>query len=152
MIRSLLLAVWAAAVALAAERGAGMVEARREAARIAAEKPAEVRVETRKAKPVSVPISRGGQMRGYVVMNIAYVVDVAAAAAFGRDIEPYLLEQAFAALYADASFDADRLDAYDLARFKATLGERLAQRLGAPVVRDLLIQEFNYVAAADLRK
>lgn len=152
MIRTLALAIWAAAVALGAERGAAMVEARREAARIAAARPPEPKIETRKARPLSVPISRGGQMRGYVVMTLAFVVDAAAAAAFGRDVEPYLLDEAFSALYADASFDADRLEAYDLDRFKTGLSARLAARLGAPVVRDVLVQEFNYVAASDLRK
>lgn len=152
MIRTLGVALWAAAVALGAERGVVIVEARREAARLAALKPPETKIETRKAKPLSVPISRGGQMRGYVVMNLAYMVDSAAAAAFGRDIEPYLLDEAFSTLYADAGFDADHLDSYDLAGFKARLGERLKERLGGPVVRDVLVQEFNYVAVADMRR
>ena len=152
MIRTLIIALWSAVVALGAERGAIMYEARQEAARVAALKPPEPKIETRKAKPLSVPIARGGQMRGYVVMNLVYVVDAGAAAAFGRDIEPYLLDEAFSALYADASFDVDRIEAYDVERFKAGIGQRLQTRLGAPIVREVLIQEFNYVAAADLRQ
>jgi hypothetical protein len=152
MIRTLLLALWSAGVALGAERGAYLVEAKREAARLAALKPPEARIETRKARALSVPISRGGQMRGYVVLNLAYVVDLAAATAFGRDVEPYLVDEAFSTLYADSNFDADKLEAYDVAAFKATVARRLGERLGAPVVKDVLIQEFNYVAASDLRK
>lgn len=152
MIRTLAIALWAAAVALGAERGVAMVEARREAARVAALRPPEPKIETHKAKPLSVPISRGGQMRGYVVMNLAFVVDATAAKAFGREVEPYLLDEAFSALYADASFDVDHLETYDLEKFKTGLAKRLDARLGAPVVRDVLIQEFNYVSAADLRK
>jgi|APMI01.1.fsa_nt_gi hypothetical protein len=152
MIRTIGIALWAAAVALGAERGVVLMEAKREAARAAALKPPEAKIETRKAKPLSVPISRGGEMRGYVVMNLAYMVDAGAAAALGRDIEPYLLDEAFSALYADQSFDADHLDAYDLTRFKTRLNERLNERLGAAVVRDVLVQEFNYVAVADMRK
>lgn len=150
MIRALALAAWAAAVALGAERGAIVFEARREAARLAALKPAEAKIETRKAKPLSAPISRGGRMRGYAVVSLAYAVDVGAAA--GRDIEPYLLDEAFSALYADAGLDPDHIEAYDLDRFKTAIVKRLDARLGAGVVRDVLVQEFNYVAASDLRR
>lgn len=153
MIRAAILAVWVGVVALGAERALLQREARQqaEAATLAAAGPAE-RIETRKAKPLSAPIARGGRLRGYVVVQLAYVVESGEAARFGRDIDPYVLDEGFAALYADASFDPDHLETYDLARFKAALTERLAARMGARVVRDVLIQDFNYVAASDIRQ
>lgn len=153
MIRAVILSLWVGTVALGAERALLWREARQkaEAAALAAAVPVQS-VETRKAKPLSAPIARGGRLRGYVVAQLSYVVDAQEAARFGRDVEPYVLDEGFATLYADASFDPDHLDTYDLARFKAALIERLATRLGARIVRDVLIQDFNYVAASDIRQ
>lgn len=150
VLGTVLLSLWSAGFALGGVEGARWMDERRAAQ--AAHAKDERKFEVKKPKPLTVPIVQGGKMQGYVVVQLAYGVDLKAAAAFGADPEPYLLDEAFAYLYADATFNPAQVESYDLDRLKSALEKRVAQRIKSDAVRDILVQEFNYVAIADLRR
>jgi hypothetical protein len=148
MLKSLFVALWSAAAALGAAHGYGVWETRRAAAKVAAPAPG---AELRKARPLNVPIVQDGELLGYVVVQLAYMVDVEALKAARIDPEPYLLDEAFRLIYGDPSLDFRRLEKYDVDRFKRALDARLPARLKSDAVREVLVHEFNYVAKNDLR-
>jgi hypothetical protein len=148
MIRLLLAGAIAAAAALGGMRGFEAWEARRAAA-LAAGPP--VVTEQRRAKPLTVPIVQDGALQGYIILQLAYVVDATALKASGLDPEPYLLDEAFRHIYGDASIDFRRLEKYDVDLLKRALDRRLPERLKTDAVKEVLIHEFNYVAKSDLR-
>ncbi|MBL8586928.1 MAG: hypothetical protein JNK46_00220 [Methylobacteriaceae bacterium] len=148
MMKSLIVGLWCAGVALGASHGWTCWEARRAAA--ALEKPP-APVEMRKARPITVPVVQDGDIQGYVVIQLAYMVDSAAIKKAPFDPEPYLLDEAFRHVYADASLDFRRLEKYDVDRLKRALDQKVAARLKSDVVREVLVHEFNYVAKSDLR-
>jgi hypothetical protein len=147
---AVLLSIWSAAFALGGAEGARRLEERKGAQPLQTTH-GDHKLDVKKPKPLTVPIVQSGKMQGYVVLQLAYSVDSKAAAAVG-DVEPYVLDEAFTFLYADVTFDPARLEAYDIDRFKSALLRRIAQRLKTDAVRDVLVQEFNYVAMADLRR
>lgn len=149
MLRVLLAGLWGCAVALGAQQGFSHWAAR-PAAVAAAGEGATPAGEIRRARPLSVPIVREGQIQGYVVAQFAWLAEPGRTA--GVDVEPYLLDEAFRAIYADARLDFRNLRKFDLDALRATLAARLRERLGEPILRDVLVHEFNYVSKSDLRQ
>lgn len=146
-MRALALGALGAAAALAGLHGSVWWEARRAAAPAAAT----VALEQRRAKPLTVPIVQEGALQGYVIVQLAYMVDAAALKAAAVDPEPFLLDEAFRQIYGDSSIDFRRLEKYDVDRLKRALDRSLPARIGADAVKEVLIHEFNYVAKSDLR-
>ena len=48
--------------------------------------------------------------------------------------------------------DYKNLDRFDIPRFAATIRSNVNARLKAEVVADVLVQEFNFISAEDVRK
>ena len=105
-----------------------------------------------KTRSVSVPMIAGGEVQGYIVAQFTFTADAAALKASAVPPEPFLLDEAFRAIYQSPTTDFRHLDKFDLAGLKSTLVERMRERLGAAIIRDVLVQEFTYVSKADIRK
>lgn len=140
-MKIVLIGLWLTAVALAAAFGAALMgsapphgDARAETAAIHPEK----------TRTINVPIILDGAMQGYVGMQFSYVADPAAKAA-GSSPETYLLDAAFNDVYMDTTFDFRHLERIDLPAFTKRLVTEVNGRLGAPVLKDVLVENFNYI-------
>ena len=97
-----------------------------------------------KTKTINVPIIVDGALQGYVGMQFSYVVEASAAKAMPVSPAIYLLDAAFSDVYMDKSTDFNHLDRMDLPAFTKRLVGETNARLGAPLVKDVLIESFNY--------
>jgi hypothetical protein len=61
-------------------------------------------------------------------------------------------DEAFRLLYADEKLDYRNLDRFDIPNFAATIKTNVNARLKANVVADVLVQEFNFINAEDVRR
>lgn len=102
-----------------------------------------------KTEAVSVPIIADGAVAGYVVAQFVYVVDGEALKALSTPPDAFITDEAFRKLYVD-KIDFSRLEKYDLAALTRELKEKVNHRLGAEVVRDILVEQFTYVPQADM--
>ena len=107
-------------------------------------------LEQRKTASMNVPIVKEGIVQGYVILQLVYTVDATAVKQLPLPPEAYMADEAFRAVYADDSLDFRKLEVYDLNQFTRRLVERMRVRLNSDVVKDVLIQEFNFVAKGDL--
>ncbi|MBN9670713.1 hypothetical protein [Roseibium aggregatum] len=100
--------------------------------------------------PVNVPILYEGTIQGYVVAKLVFTADGETLRRLPVPPHPFLVDEAFRALYADETLDFQRLERYDLDGFVDRLKEQTNSRLGQPVIHDVLVEEFNYFAKEDV--
>ncbi len=101
-------------------------------------------------KPVNVPILFEGALQGYVVAKLVFTADGDTLRKLPVPPHPFLVDEAFRALYADETLDFRNLERYDLDGLTAHLKTVTNQRIGQKVVQDVLVEEFNYFDKADV--
>jgi hypothetical protein len=150
MIKLLFFGVWGAAVAVAANIAITKLNLLPQGG--SAEKPAATAlVEKKKTPVVSVPVIRNGAVEGYAVFQFGYSLERNMVTGGPLAPEAIMLDEIYRIAYGDEKLDLGRTDRYDLSRLPGMLERRLAERLGPGIVKDILIQEFNYVPREKLR-
>ena len=143
MIKSLAMAAWCCAVLVGASFGASYVMKMQ--ANKDAPKAESAAFETRKSRELNVPIIRDGAVRGYVVVQLNYVVDLEAAKKLPAPPEPFVVDETFQYIYSDDKLDFAHLDKLDLGKMTETLIQRVNTRLRANVITDMGIVECNFL-------
>jgi hypothetical protein len=149
MIKILAAGVWSCAVALGASWAAASWRAQPAPATVQAEAKD---LELRKARPLNIPVVADGAVQGYVIAQFSFTVDKTAAKQLPVSPEAILLDEAFRAIYSDDRLNFRHLEKYDLDRLTKDLIGRVRQRLSSDAVRDVIVQEFNFVSLGDLKR
>ena len=136
-----LVGLWLTLVALGATYGAslmgsggGKAEAHAEGAGLHHEK----------TRNINVPIIIDGALQGYVGMQFTYVMDGTVLKSLSVPPEVYLLDAAFNDVYMDKTTDFNHLERMDMPAFTKKLVGQTNTHLGAPLIKDILIESFNY--------
>ena len=148
MIRIIMIGFWACLTTLAA--GYATTHFRAVAAHPAVTAPATPR-ELKKTKEFNVPKIRDGAVKGYIVAQLSFVVDNAAAAKAALPPDAFIVDEAFRYVYDDTSIDFDHLEAFDLNKMTKSLITGVNARLGGPVVTDIGIQEFTFLTVTQAK-
>jgi hypothetical protein len=91
-------------------------------------------------------------VQGYLVAQLAYMTEGDAAKLFDSQPDAFVADEAFRLLYADEKLDYKNLDRFDIPRFAATIRANVNARLKIEVVADVLVQEFNFIGAEEVRR
>ena len=150
MIKLLASCIWICAVTAASAYVGTAWKLRASAPQVAEEEHG--KLEPKKTRPLNVPMIANGVVQGYIVAQFTYTADAAALAHLSVTPESFLLDEAFKTFYADDKLDFQHLERYDLAAVTKTLASNVNKRLGANVVRDVLVEEFNYVSKDEISK
>jgi hypothetical protein len=150
MVKLIFVGVWACLITLASSYAASAWKASQEKAATAAL--AIPNVEYKKTKEFTVPKVADGAIQGYVIAELSYSLDPAAPKELAGPLETILLDEAFRYIYADDSIDFNNMKKYDLQKMTKTLAQNVNVRLNGSVVKDVTIQEFNYMTRADMKK
>jgi hypothetical protein len=110
------------------------------------------KVEYKKTRPINVPIIAKGTVAGYVVAQFGYTLFPEPASELSVPPEVFLLDEAFQTLYSDDKLDFRHLEKYDVASLTKTLVQKVNHRLNKNVIRDVLVEELNFVAKEDIPK
>jgi hypothetical protein len=146
MIKMIAVAVWCSAMVAAGGFGADYVMKMKAAKENA--KP-EVALETRKTRELNVPIIRDGAVKGYVVVQLNYVVDVEAAKKLPAAPDPFVIDEMFQYIYGDEKIDFAHLDKLDLGKMTESLIQRVNTRLRANVITDMGVIECNFLVNSE---
>ena len=150
MLRMLVAGVWGGLVALGASFGAGLWLDKQSSASHASA-PA-VKTELKKTPPMNVPIVRDGLLQGYFVLQVGYVVDSELFKAQPQTPEAFVMDETFRMAYSDDKLDFRKLERYDIDAVMKRVLTRVRERMKSEVVRDVLVQEFNFVPISTLRQ
>ena len=146
MIKMILVAIWCSAMVAAGGFGAEYVMKMKAAKENA--KP-EIALETRKTRELNVPIIRDGAVKGYVVVQLNYVVDLEAAKKLPAAPDPFVIDEMFQYIYGDEKIDFAHLDKLDLGKMTEQLIQRVNTRLRANVITDMGVIECNFLVNSE---
>ena len=149
MLKTILLSLWIVGITLASSVGTAWWTSN--SAKATSPQPAE-KLEHKKVRSLSIPILAKSEVQGYVILQLAYVADANLLKQQAIPPESYLLDDAIEIIYGDKNFDHKNLDRYDLKKLTRMLVERLRVKLKSDVVKDVIIEDFNYVSKADLQR
>ncbi len=149
MIRLVICCIWICAVALASTY---VVATWKPGAEEAQSAPRQFsHLEHKTTQPISVPMISDGSVAGYVVAQFVYLSDPKALKEISTPPDAFIADEAFRKLYVD-KVDFNHLEKYDVAGLTKDLVKKVNQRLGADIVKDILIEQFNYVSKRDVSK
>jgi hypothetical protein len=149
MIKLILIGAWACFATLASSYATNYFRA--VVAKSSAEKSAAI-IETKATKEIDIPQIRDGALKGYVVTQFVYTMNVAAEKKLPVSPDPFVVDEAFRYIFNDDSIDLVNLKKYDLQKFTSTVIKNVNQRLKADVVSDLAIQEFTFLTATEVKQ
>lgn len=133
--------LWVAIVALGTAYGVAMAIPPPGAA-----KPeAPVKLEAQKSRIISVPMIADGVPQGFVTMQFNYTVDSDLLKAVKIPPDIYLVDEAFRTVYSDPDLDFRHLEKYDVNKLIEKVKQTTNDRLGVPLVKEMLIDNFAFV-------
>ncbi len=140
-MKVILVGLWVAVVALGAAYGVAMALPPPGAAKA----DAPVKLEAQKTRVISVPMIADGTPQGFVTMQFAYTVDADLLKSVKVPPEIYLIDNVFRTVYSDPTLDFRHLEQYDVNKLIARVTQATNERLGVPLVKDILIDSFAFV-------
>jgi hypothetical protein len=149
VIKTLLIGLWVCIVALGSSYFFVQMN-NSSSAHVPSEEEVEV-VEFIKTDMVSVPVIRGGKVQGYLVAQLSFAVNKAETAKLPFEPAPYLVDVAYRALYENSIIDFSQLQPQDLTLLARKISEGANAKLGGAVVKDVLMNEINYVPRDEVR-
>jgi hypothetical protein len=100
---------------------------------------------------MSVPIIRGGDVEGYLIIELAFMADKALVEEKKIDPQPFMKDAAFQEIFTAETFDVRRLKKPDVENLAKAIAAEANRQLGAEIVKDVLLQQVNYVRREDIR-
>lgn len=151
MLRTALVALWICALTAGSTFGAYQWKIRQRPPAPTEEVPA--KPEEVKVKPITVPVIRGGALKGYVSVEFSYVTEKpdkhSGHSAPGITPDVYVMDEAFQRIYADNKLDFPRVDKFDLGSLAKDIKRRVNERMSADLVKEVLIRSLVYVPVTD---
>lgn len=148
MMKTVFIGVWACLITVAATFGmTSMMQAR--AVRLA--QPPVSASEVRKTKEVNIPIIRDGAVKGYVVTQLSFVVDLAAEKKLATPPDAFVVDEAFRYIYSDEKIDFTHLEKLELDKMTRALIQKINARMKADVVTDMGILECNFFLTTETK-
>jgi hypothetical protein len=101
-------------------------------------------LQAEKTRVINVPMIANGAVQGFIVAQFNYTADAALMKKITVSPEVFMLDEAFRTLYSDDHLDFNHIEKYDISKLTSHLVKVTNDRLGAPVVKAILIQDFTY--------
>lgn len=108
-------------------------------------------VEQLTSELTSIPIIRGDDVSGYVILQLSFAADRAMLEHKKLDPLPYIRDSAFRVIFTANDVDFRHLKADDLDHLTAAITKEANGRLGMDLVRQVLFQQLNFVRKEDIR-
>lgn len=104
-----------------------------------------------KTEPINVPIIVDGTVKGYVVAQFVYTADATILNQLSVPPDPFILDEAFRAIFSDDRIDFDHLDRFDLATLTKNVTEAVNTRFGSDLIQDFLVERFTFITKDEVR-
>ncbi|WP_243374087.1 hypothetical protein [Microvirga solisilvae] len=105
----------------------------------------------KKLPPLNIPIIAEGAVQGYVVANLVFTADSKTLREISVPPEAFIQDEVFRHVYADDSLDFKRLSRYNVNGMIGAVREKINKRLGSEIVKEILVENFNFIDKSDIR-
>ncbi|GAA5665296.1 hypothetical protein FHW72_001978 [Ochrobactrum sp. RC6B] len=103
-----------------------------------------------KTDVMSVPILSNGGVAGYVVTQLVYTIDSNVRKKLSVPLEFFISDEIFRKFYGSYS-DTKEVEKVSFEDVRASIIADLNARFPEPVIKDLLVEQFNYISAEEIR-
>jgi hypothetical protein len=110
----------------------------------------EVVLDDGKTDVFSVPVIIDNAVRGYVVTQFAYTLDKTPKASVNVPVSYFINDAIFSQFYGQYS-DVKDVQQVKFDDVKKSIIERVNARFPQPLLKDLLVEQFNYISAKEIR-
>ncbi|WP_205789863.1 hypothetical protein [Microvirga makkahensis] len=148
MIRNVIAGFWVCAVTLGSCYAAVTWMVGRAPAE---EKPHYEGLQYKKIPPINIPIIADGAVQGYVVASLVFTADSRTLREISVPPDSFIQDEVFRYVYSDETLDFRRLSRYNVNGMIGNVRDRINKRLGAEIVKEILIENFNFVDKSDIR-
>jgi len=100
---------------------------------------------------ISVPVIVEGEVRGYLLVQLTFVMDEKAKSELDLPIEPFVHDAVFAEFFG-AYTDIHQIEKVRFEPSRARIIDYVNQRFGSVVIKDLLVQQFNFITTEKLQE
>jgi hypothetical protein len=104
-----------------------------------------------KLAPINIPMIADGRVQGYVIAVLVFTADARLMHTLPVPPNAFVVDEAFRQIYADPNLDFRKLAKYDITKRLAEVRSAVNARLGAEVVKDVLVDEMNFVPKREVR-
>lgn len=105
----------------------------------------------KKLPPLNIPIIADGAVQGYVIANLVFTADSRTLREISVPPESFIQDEVFRHVYSDESLDFRRLSRYNVNGMISAVRDKINKRLGAEIVKDILVENFNFIDKSDIR-
>ncbi|MGO4573406.1 hypothetical protein [Microvirga sp. 2TAF3] len=148
MIKNIVTGFWICGITLASCYGAVTYSA---AKSVPEKKDYLVGLQYKKLPVMNIPIIAEGSVQGYVVANMVFTADAQTLREMPVPVEAFLQDEAFRYIYSDNTLDFRKLSRYDVTGMIASVKFNVNKRLNSEIVKEIMIENFNFVDRADIR-
>lgn len=146
MIRIVIIGLWICTVAL----GSLYFAVQQNSATAAVTSQGAQPLDDGKTEVFSVPIIIDGAVQGYVVTQLIYTIDSAVKASVKVPVSFFINDEIFRQFYGHYS-DVKEVQAVKFDDVKQAIIDGVNARFPEPLVKDLLVQQFNYISSKEIR-
>jgi len=100
---------------------------------------------------MSVPVMVDGEVKGYLLVQLTFVMDENVKSTLDLPIAPFVNDAIFAEFFG-AYTDRHQIEKVRFEPSRNRIIENVNQRFGTKVIKDLLVQQFNFVTAEKIRE
>lgn len=104
-----------------------------------------------KIRTVNVPMIADGAVQGYIVAQFVFTADTQALKELGADPNSFIVDEAFRKIYTDKDLDFRNVKKVDIDRLLLSIKKSVNERVGSAIIKDLLVEDFNFVEKKDVR-
>jgi hypothetical protein len=104
----------------------------------------------RKTDGITIPVLSKDKISGYVLARFVYTIDGETAAKLATPPDPFILNDAFGAVYETSGFDFEHPEKYDLEGLKKRIKDSVNARYGQELVHEILVEQFDFLPKDDM--
>lgn len=108
-------------------------------------------IEEMKSELTSVPVIRGGDVVGYLILQLSFAANRGLLNQKKIDPMPFMTDAAFRVIFTSNDMDFQRLRPGDLNKLTDAILAEANRRIGSPLVQQVLLQQLNFVRKEDIR-
>jgi len=108
-------------------------------------------LEELKSEMTSIPVMRNGDVVGYVILQLSFAADRGILEKVKLDPLPFINDAAFRVIFASTDIEFRRLRRENIDALTVAIAKEANARIGAELVRHVLVQQVNFVNKEDIR-
>lgn len=148
MIKVVVAGIWVCIVTLGAVYFSVQLATKPPVDEAAAKKAA---VELVKGESITVPLLKEGQVQGYFIGRISFMMDKEKIKGVELPMTEYMTDELFSLLVGNPMIDIVDPKAFKLDEFKTAVREDLNKRLGDEYIASVLVEQLDYMSKDDIR-